>query len=178
MDSPDPAPPGREVRLVAGRRRERAWPRSRPSWAGRRGGSSGREPLPVRQARRRRHRSPAARRHAVPDLYYLTCPRATGAVSTLESAGVMRQMQERLETDPELDAGYRPAHLAYVAERADLGQSRSAGTSAGGMPDRVKCLHVLVAHALADGPGVNPLGDEALAALDDWWAAGPCTGGS
>ena len=34
--------------------------------------------------------------------------------------------------------------------------------SAGGMPDRVKCLHALVAHALAAGQGVNPLGDEAL----------------
>ncbi len=49
-----------------------------------------------------------------------------------------------------------------------------AGISAGGMPDRVKCLHVLVGHSLAAGPGVNPLGDEALAALPDWWAAGPC----
>ena len=38
------------------------------------------------------------------------------------------------------------------------------GISAGGMPTRVKCLHVLVAHALAAGPGVNPLGDEAVAA--------------
>ena len=37
------------------------------------------------------------------------------------------------------------------------------------MPDRVKCLHVLVAHSLARGPGVNPLGDEALEQLDDWW---------
>ena len=36
------------------------------------------------------------------------------------------------------------------------------------MPTRVKCLHVLVAHALAAGPGVNPLGDEALDALPDW----------
>jgi hypothetical protein len=50
-----------------------------------------------------------------------------------------------------------------------------AGTSAGGMPTRVKCLHVLVGHALAVGPGVNPLGDEAVAALPDWWAGGPCT---
>ena len=47
-----------------------------------------------------------------------------------------------------------------------------AGVSAGGMPDRVKCLHVLVAHALAEGPGVNPLGDEALAALPEWWRSG------
>ena len=51
-----------------------------------------------------------------------------------------------------------------------------AGVSAGGMPDRVKCLHVLVAHSLAEGPGVNPLGDEALAELPEWWHKGPCVG--
>ena len=37
--------------------------------------------------------------------------------------------------------------------------------SAGGMPDRVKCLHVVMAHSLAKGPGLNPFGDEALALL-------------
>jgi hypothetical protein len=42
------------------------------------------------------------------------------------------------------------------------------------MPNRVKCLHVLVAHALAAGRGVNPFGDEALDRLDDWGADGPC----
>lgn len=42
------------------------------------------------------------------------------------------------------------------------------------MPDRVKCLHVLVGHSLAAGPGVNPLGDEALAMLPEWWKKGPC----
>jgi hypothetical protein len=52
--------------------------------------------------------------------------------------------------------------------------SEIAGISAGGMPNRVKCLHVLVAHSLAAGPGVNPLGDEALAALPPWWVDGPC----
>lgn len=33
------------------------------------------------------------------------------------------------------------------------------------MPDRVKCLHVLMAHSLAKGRGVNPFGDETLAIL-------------
>jgi uncharacterized protein len=33
------------------------------------------------------------------------------------------------------------------------------------MPDRVKCLHVLIAHSLAKGRGTNPLGDEAVAVL-------------
>ncbi len=49
-----------------------------------------------------------------------------------------------------------------------------AGVSAGGMPDRVKCLHVLAGQSLAQGRGVNPLGDEVLDALGDWWRSGPC----
>jgi hypothetical protein len=101
-----------------------------------------------------------------PTLYYLTCPRATGAVSTLESEGLMREMTERLGGDAPLAAAYGRAHEAYLSQRAELGEvPQIAGTSAGGMPDRVKCLHVLVAHSLAAGPGVNPLGDEALGIL-------------
>jgi hypothetical protein len=42
------------------------------------------------------------------------------------------------------------------------------------MPERVKCLHVHVAHALARGPGVNPFGDEVLNQIGGWWTAGPC----
>jgi uncharacterized protein len=110
-----------------------------------------------------------------PTLYYLTCPRATGAVSTLEASGLMREMEARLGEEPDLAAAYRAAHDAYLGRRAELGDVPEVdGISAGGMPTRVKCLHVLVAHALAAGPGVNPLGDEALALLPDWWAGGRC----
>lgn len=101
-----------------------------------------------------------------PTLYYLTAPRATAAVSTLESEGMMRVLAGRLAAEPDLAAAYRRAHESYLAERARLGNVEViAGISAGGMPDRVKCLHVLVAHSLAAGPGVNPLGDAALAEL-------------
>ena len=110
-----------------------------------------------------------------PTTFYLTCPRATGAVSTLESQGVMREMTERLGEDPDLAAAYAVAHDDYLSRRAELGSvPEIEGVSAGGMPDRVKCLHVLVAHALAAGPGVNPLGDDALAVLEDWSARGRC----
>ena len=111
-----------------------------------------------------------------PTLYYLTCPRAAGMVGTLEADGVMRTMQDRLADDSDLAAAYHRAHEAYLREREALQQvPQIAGISAGGMPTRVKCLHVLVAHALAAGPGVNPLGDEALEQLADWGAAGRCT---
>jgi hypothetical protein len=110
-----------------------------------------------------------------PTTYYLTCPRAAGAIGTLEASGLMREMTARLADDPELAAAYRAAHEDYLRRRAELGEvPEIAGVSAGGMPDRVKCLHVLVGHALAAGPGVNPLGDEALAALPAWWSSGPC----
>jgi hypothetical protein len=48
------------------------------------------------------------------------------------------------------------------------------GVSAGGMPTRVKCLHVHLAQTLAEGPQANPFGDEVRAVLPDWWADGPC----
>lgn len=101
-----------------------------------------------------------------PTLYYLTDPRLTGACSRLESGGVMREMQARLADDAALAAGYRRAYESYLAER-DAIESLGTDFAGGGMPDRVKCLHVLVAHSLAKGPGVNPLGDEAVALLAD-----------
>jgi hypothetical protein len=111
-----------------------------------------------------------------PTTYYLTCPRAASRIGTLEGSGLMREMEARLGADPDLAAAYRSAHDSYLADRAALGQivPEIEGVSAGGMPDRVKCLHVLAAHSLAAGPGVNPLGDEVLAALGEWWAPGPC----
>ncbi len=110
-----------------------------------------------------------------PTHYYLTCPRACSEVGTLEASGLMAQLTDRLRGDAELAADYRDAHVAYLRDRDANGVvAEIAGISAGGMPDRVKCLHVLVAHALAAAAGVNPLGDEALAMLPDWWAHGAC----
>lgn len=114
-----------------------------------------------------------------PTTYYLTCPRATSACSTLESEGVMAQMTQRLAEDPELAEQYAAAHRAYLADRAQLAADPDddvpelAGVSAGGMPDRVKCLHALAAHALAAGPGVNPFGDEAVTQIGTFWGR-PC----
>lgn len=109
-----------------------------------------------------------------PTLYYLTCSRLSRLVGTIEASGVMREMTDRLAQDPELADAYRVAHESYLAERDAL-EPLGTRVSAGGMPGRVKCLHVHIAHALACGPGVNPFGDEVLDQLGEWWAAGPCT---
>nr|WP_312178855.1 DUF501 domain-containing protein [Arthrobacter sp.] len=116
-----------------------------------------------------------------PTTYYLTHPVITAAISRLEAAGVMAEMTARLEQDPELASRYEAAHEAYLQVRDQIGERTGtgpvpeiAGVSAGGMPTRVKCLHVLAGHSLAAGPGVNPLGDEALDAIAEWWTRDRC----
>jgi hypothetical protein len=111
-----------------------------------------------------------------PTFYYATCPNLTSEISTLENSDLMTDMNERLKSDAELSGAYRAAHDDYLAARAALGVEvdEIANISAGGMPDRVKCLHSLIAHSLAAGPGVNPVGDEAMEKLANWWENGNC----
>ncbi|NYD79080.1 DUF501 domain-containing protein [Arthrobacter cupressi] len=116
-----------------------------------------------------------------PTTFYLTHPVITSAVSRLEAGGTMNEMNDRLAADSGLAEAYRGAHEAYLRARDEIaGRSGTgdvpeiAGVSAGGMPTRVKCLHVLVGHSLAAGPGVNPLGDEALDAIAEWWTKDRC----
>jgi hypothetical protein len=112
-----------------------------------------------------------------PTYYYATCPRLTGAISTLESSGLMADMNLRLESDSDLASSHASAHDRYIADRSAVGLDvpEIENISAGGMPDRVKCLHSLVAHSLSVGSGINPLGDEALAKLPKWWLEQPCS---
>lgn len=108
-----------------------------------------------------------------PTFYYLSHPAATAAMSRLEASGIMAEYSELIENDETVRAAYEAAHRAFLADRAQFGDVEEiAGISAGGMPTRVKCLHALAGHALAAGPGVNPIGDLALAASD--WSADVC----
>lgn len=120
-----------------------------------------------------------------PTFYYLTHPLLVRAMSQLEAAGRMQDYAADLTADADGSAAYRRAHLAYVADRDAVAVvPELTGTSAGGMPTRVKCLHALAAHALGAGPGVNPIGDRALAeasatdarvaaAIPSWAPSGP-----
>lgn len=110
-----------------------------------------------------------------PTTFYLTCPRAASRIGSLEGSGLMAEMSVRLASEPGLAERYAAAHERYLAAREAIGHVEEiAGVSAGGMPSRVKCLHVLAGQALAQGRGVNPLGDEVLDRLGAWWLDGPC----
>jgi hypothetical protein len=104
-----------------------------------------------------------------PTFYYLTCPQAVAACSRLEAAGIMAEWTQELADDPKLAAEYRSAHQAYLTDREALEVvPELSGVSAGGMPDRVKCLHALLGHALGAGRGVNPIGDRVLDMIGDF----------
>lgn len=109
-----------------------------------------------------------------PTFYYLTHPAATAAISQLEATQVMVEYNDLLAGSDELRDAYSAAHRAFLADRESIGSvPEIAGISSGGMPTRVKCLHALAAHALAAGPGVNPIGDLALERAD--WSPERCT---
>ena len=108
-----------------------------------------------------------------PTFYYLSLPAATAALSSLVATGFMGQLQVGLAAGPELTAAYLAAHVDYLSDRVAHGEVlESDRISAGGMPARVKCLPALAGHALSAGPGVNPIGDIALAACT--WKQNRC----
>ena len=72
------------------------------------------------------------------------------------------------------DLGAAAVRMVATSATRDARDVLHTRATAGGMPDRVKCLHALAGHALATGPGVNPIGDRAVAGMGEWWAAGPC----
>ncbi len=98
-----------------------------------------------------------------PTFYYLTHPAATIAMSDLEATQVMAEFTDILNADEDMQKQYHLAHEQFMADRESVAVVPELdGISAGGMPVRVKCLHALAGHALAAGPGVNPIGDLAL----------------
>lgn len=116
-----------------------------------------------------------------PTVFYLAHPVITAAVSRLEAEGKMYEMTERLGQDEDLAASYQRSHQDFLAERERIRIASNTGEvpeiegiSAGGMPTRVKCLHVLVGHSLAAGPGVNRLGDETLELISETWDTDSC----
>jgi len=105
-----------------------------------------------------------------PTLFWLTCPYLSKAIDRLEADGWIGRLERRLAEDPMLQEEMERAHRRYIGARAamltaeDRHAVEAAGTEPslsargiGGIADwrRLKCLHLHVAHELADA---NPIG--------------------
>ena len=115
-----------------------------------------------------------------PTTCYLTGPEAVKAISHIEAEGRMKEYNDLLAEDAEVKAQYERSHELYLAFRHEIAKAvgdseeHIEGTSAGGMPVRVKCLHALLAQTLVMGPGANPIGDLALQAIRDEFDPNVC----
>jgi hypothetical protein len=110
-----------------------------------------------------------------PTVFWLSCPLARSAVGRLEAEHRMVELGARLAADPVLAAAQSDAASRYVAFRDRLGAPEPPlpdAPTAGGLPDRVKCLHVHVAHHLATGD--NAVGSDALDAILPLACPAPC----
>ena len=108
-----------------------------------------------------------------PTLYWLTCPAARVAVGRLEAAGWNAALSERVAADADLAAAHADAHAGYLAQRDAL-ERLPGDPGVGGLPGRVKCLHVLYAHEVATG--TDPVGRVARRVVDPVDCPGPCVG--
>jgi len=114
-----------------------------------------------------------------PTLFWLTCPFLTRQIDHLEAEGWIKKMDGQIEHDETLAASLREAHRTYITERDRLlsPEDRETLEKAGMLKDlqdkgiggtadfeKVKCLHLHVAHALARE---NPVGTHVLGALQN-----------
>lgn len=115
-----------------------------------------------------------------PTTFYLTSPEAVKAVSRIEAEGFMRECNALLKNDVKIAEQYKNASESYKAFRHALAlrlkdsEEHILDISAGGMPDRVKCLHALLAQTLVMGKGVNPIGDIVLNRIVDEFNPSVC----
>ena len=109
-----------------------------------------------------------------PTTFWLTCPIANRQVGRLEGGGRMVGYNELLADDADVAAGYAAAHERYVEFRNELGAPVPGDPSAGGMPDRVKCLHSVYGHHLATRD--NPIGARVAAEIEPMGCPAPCVG--
>lgn len=95
-----------------------------------------------------------------PTFYYLIDKKLIKMVSKLEATGFMNTLNDLIKNDSKIANDYKKAHYSYIKDREKiLKVDEISDFSAGGMPHRVKCLHAILAHTLATGTGVNPIGD-------------------
>lgn len=110
-----------------------------------------------------------------PTTFWLACPLLRSAVGRMEADHEMVRLNERLAEDEAMRSDYAAAAERYVTFRDELGSPDApldGAPTAGGMPSRVKCLHVHLAHHLATDD--NPVGAHVADALLPMACDTPC----
>ena len=93
-----------------------------------------------------------------PTMYWLTCPMYVKKVSTLESNGMVKDLDKQLESNKKLNKLWRKRQKSYENERnkkyKSLLNTISPIGGVGGTTKSIKCLHSHLADELASGKNV------------------------
>jgi uncharacterized protein len=116
-----------------------------------------------------------------PTLFWLVDPALCYRIDQLEAAGLIKQLQRRIDADPDLQRGMRDDHLAHIALRdryihpavrlrlheLDFGEAL-VHKGIGGIADftRIRCLHTWYGAHLVVANTIGGL-------LDDVWRLPP-----
>lgn len=110
-----------------------------------------------------------------PTLYWLSSKAIDKALARIESQGVVKELEQRIQDDPELKAAYHKSHQDYIKRRWDnMSEAhRNIIEEKGFLPlfeklgiggianwDQVRCLHMQYAHHLAGDNIIGKILDE------------------
>lgn len=110
-----------------------------------------------------------------PTLYWLSSRDLYTAIAGLETRGVVKELEQRLETDATMREALATDHRRYIEKRqlAMLPEHRewiasrnlqrrfdSAGVGGIERFDKIRCLHMHYAHHLADGNSIGAILDQ------------------
>ena len=116
-----------------------------------------------------------------PTLYWLSCERLKIEISRIETSGVIKQRETRLQEDADFLAAYHASHRAYVDARWEYmsaGQRQEVERLAyteilrergiGGIAnwDQVRCLHTQYAHHLCGNNVIGQWLDAEFSVID------------
>ena len=92
-----------------------------------------------------------------PTTYWLTCPMYNKKIGSLESHGLIKELDKEIINNPELKKQWKSRQISYEQERErletkDMGPKASGGV--GGATESIKCLHSHTADELSTGQNV------------------------
>ena len=89
-----------------------------------------------------------------PTTYWLTCPMYNKKIGSLESQGLIKELDKELENNPDLKEKWKSRQKSYQAEREELVNENSGPQATGGVggaTESIKCLHSHTADELSTG---------------------------
>ena len=110
-----------------------------------------------------------------PTTYWLTCPMYNKKIGSLESQGLIAELDNEILNNPKLKAEWSKRQISYQQEREnshDLSNEHLPTGGVGGATESIKCLHSHTADEISTGK--NPIGKIVIESIGSFNCEKPC----